>query len=88
MSLDGGAAGGWLRPAVQAERRPAAVHQQLVAVRVVADHPGEDADGHVLGLAGAQQRLLEVCGEGGWVEGVPRGDAVPGEGWGTWWYSP
>lgn len=82
MSLDGGTAGGGLRPPVQAERRPAAVQQQLVAVRVVAHHPGEDADGHVLGLAGAQQRLLEVWGEG--VKGVLKhgGEAAGGGGCG------
>lgn len=80
MSLDGGAAGGGLRPPVQGKRRPAAVQQQLVAVRVVPDHPGEDADGHVLGLARPQQRLLEVWGVGrGGGLGDPKKCGVLGE---------
>lgn len=70
VPLDGGAAGGRRVAAVEAEGGPAAVHQQLVAVRVVPDHPGEDADGHVLQPAGTQLGLLKVWGT-----------RVPGSGW-------
>lgn len=70
VPLDGGAAGGRRVAAVEAEGSPAAVHQQLVAVRVVPDHPGEDADGHVLQPAGTQLGLLKVWGT-----------RVPGSGW-------
>lgn len=70
MPLDGSAAGGRPVVAVEAEGCPAAVHQQLVAVGVVPDHPGEDADGHILQPAGTQLGLLEVWGT-----------RVPGSGW-------
>lgn len=76
MPVDGSAALGALSCScpVQAECCPTAVHQQLPSVRVVPDNPREDADGHVLGLAGAQLCLLQVCREPwGWGRA------------GTWW---
>lgn len=72
VPLDGGAARGRLVPAVEAEGGPPAVHQQLVAVGVVTDDPGEDTDGHLLRVTGAQQGLLKV-----WEK------RVPSPGWGA-----
>ena len=76
MPVDGSAALGALSCScpMQAECCPTTVHQQLPSVRVVPDNPREDADGHVLGLAGAQLCLLQVCREPwGWGRA------------GTWW---
>lgn len=66
VPLDGGTARGRLVTAVEAEGSPPAVHQQLVAVGVVTDDPGEDTDGHLLWLTGTQQGLLKV-----WEKKVP-----------------
>lgn len=73
MPLDGSAAKRPLVTAVEAEASPPTVHQQLVAVGVVPDDPGEDADGHVLQLAGTQLGLLEVWEK----KGPSSGQAVP-----------
>lgn len=89
VALDGGAARGRLVAAVEAEGSPPTVHQQLVAVGVVTDDPGEDTDGHLLRVTGTQQGLLKV-----WEKKVPNlgwgasrlgggptwGEVPPGEG--------
>lgn len=89
VPLDGGAAPGCLIAAVEAEGSPPAVHQQLVAVGVVTDDPGEDTDGHVLRVAGTQEGLLKVwekrgtssgwgaCHPGGVTSRVGAGSGVP-----------
>lgn len=74
VALDGRTARGPLIAAVQAQGGPAAVHEQLPAVGVVADDPGEDTDRHLLGPAGAQLGLLQVCGA---APGLSRGLSRP-----------
>lgn len=65
MAFHKGIARRQLAQAVEAQAGPTTVHQQLVAVQIVADDAGQHADGDVLQPAGADRHLLDIWERGG-----------------------